>query len=299
MKILIAGGTGFIGRHLSEVFKRKNYEVSILSRHPNRETGNDFYWNPGKNELDENAFKEVDCIINLAGANIGTKRWTEKRRKEILESRVKSTELLFEKLKSIPNTIKVLISPSAVGYYGNTHDEWIDENHEAGKDFLADVCRQWEQAVLKIATFGIRTVILRKGIVLDKKEGALPVMALPVKLFAATPVGSGRQYISWIHIDDACRLYLKAVEDETMKGIYNAAADNPVTNTDFTKALARSLHRPFLNLPVPVTLLKIFLGEKGEIVTKGQRVSNEKIRQSGFQFQYADIQSALNAIYGN
>jgi uncharacterized protein len=294
-RILLCGGTGFVGSHLSEAFRSKNYEVHILSRHPNNE--NQFYWNPGKNEMDEKAINEVDCIINLAGANIGTKRWTSKRKKEILDSRVKSNELLFEKLKGAQHRVKLFISPSAVGYYGDSGERWMDENEKAGTDFLADVCRQWEDAVRKMETLNMRVVILRTGVILDKKEGALPVMALPVKLFAGTPVGNGRQFISWIHIDDIVKLYEKIIEDETLRGIYNATSSNPVSNKAFTCSLAKALHRPFWNIAVPASILKLILGEKGEIVTKGQRVSNKKIRSTGFQFQYDDIETAMRAIY--
>jgi uncharacterized protein len=294
MRILIAGGTGFVGGHLSDAFRRLNYDVTVLSRHPKE---NEFHWNPEKNQFDTNALNDVDCIINLAGANIGTGRWTAERKKEILESRVTSNELLFEKLKSIPHQVKLFISPSAVGYYGDCGEQWVDENAKAGTDFLADVCRQWEDTLKKIETLPMRVVILRTGVILDKDKGALPVMAMPVKFFAGTPVGSGRQYISWIHIDDICSLYKKIVSDESIRGIYNAVASNPVSNREFTKAIAKAMHRPFWNIPVPSSILKLILGEKGEIVTKGQRVSNKKIKQAGFEFQYDDIETAMQAIY--
>jgi uncharacterized protein len=296
-KILITGGTGFLGQHLSNIFRKNNFEVSILSRHPDSNK-NEFLWDVEKRILDEGAFENVDTIIHLAGANIGTRRWTAKRKKEILDSRVKSAELLFEKLKSGNHSVKTFISPSAVGYYGDRGGEWLDENQPAGKDFLADVCRQWEEAVLKIQSLNIRVVILRMGILLDKDEGALPVMAMPVKFFVGAPVGSGNQYISWIHIDDICNLYLKAVRDENMTGIYNAVATKPVTNREFTKTLAKTMHRPFWNIPVPAFLLKIFLGEKADMVTGGQRVLNEKIMNAGFQLQYPELAAALKNVYG-
>ena len=202
-----------------------------------------------------------------------------------------------EKLKSSSHKIKTFISPSGIGIYGNGEKEWCEENHAHGKDFLARVCEQWEAAAMKMESLGIRVVIFRQGIVLGNDGGALPVMARPVKLFAGAPLGSGLQYLSWIHIDDLCRLYVHAIKTETMRGVYNAVAPNPVTNKDFTKTLGTLLHRPVWPFAVPSYILKIFLGEQASIVLDGQRVVNKKIISEWFIFNYSELEGTLRALY--
>jgi len=295
-KILITGGNGLIGRHLQQALKARNYEVATLSRNPPANQ-NAVYWDIDKGEIDVRALDQTNTIIHLAGANIGGKRWTEKQKKEIIESRTKSAELIFLKLKSTPHQVKTFISASAVGIYGDRGSEWANENHSHGSNFLANTCEQWEAAAQKIEFLGIRVVILRFGIVLAANGGALPVMAKPVKLFVGATLASGQQYMSWIHLDDLCRLVIYAMEKETMRGVYNAVASNPVTNKEFTKQLGEVLHRPIWPFSVPSFLLKLILGEQATMIMEGQRVSNKKILAEGFQFKFQDLKTALADIY--
>jgi len=295
-KVLITGGSGFIGRHLQQTLKAHNYEVAILSRNPPIKQSA-FHWDIDKGEFDTRALEQTNTIIHLAGANIGGRRWTEKRKKEIIESRTKSAEFLFEKLSSTPHKVKTFISASAIGIYGDGGDECVDENHPHGTNFLATTCEQWEAAARKIESVGIRVVILRFGIVLAADGGALPVMAKPVKLFVGAPLASGQQYLSWIHIDDLCGLMIFAMEKQTMKGVYNGVTSNSVTNKEFTKQLGYALHRPVWPFSVPSIFLKLILGEMATMIIEGQRVSNKKILAEGFNFKFQDLKTALTDIY--
>jgi len=218
-------------------------------------------------------------------------------KKEIIDSRVKSGDLLFDKLKHGSHTVKTFISISGIGIYGNSGDRWVDESSPASDDFLGDVCKAWEAVANKIASLNIRTVIMRTGVVLDKDEGALPIIAKPVKLFAGAALGSGKQYMSWIHVDDLCSIFLKASEDNSMQGVYNAVAPDPQTNKEFTKILANVLKKPLIFPAVPAFALKLILGEKASIVLEGQRVSCKKILSTGFQFRFAELENALKDIY--
>src|SRR5215213_9902613 len=202
-KILIAGGSGFIGNMLSEYFLSNGFDVAILSREKRTEK-NFFFWNPMKEEMDEAAFNDVSCIINLGGVSISGKRWTQKRKQEIINSRMQSTDFLYEKLRTVKHTVDTFISASGVGYYGSHRNEWLDETSASSGDFLSTCCRYWEESASKVSSLGIRTVIFRIGVVLSPQEGALPQLALPVKLFAGSPLGSGKQFISWIHYTDLC-----------------------------------------------------------------------------------------------
>jgi len=246
-KILIAGGSGFIGKMLSEHFMLNGFEVNILSRKQDK-LENYFFWNPAKETMDDEALRDVNCVINLGGVSIAEKRWTQKRKQEIVNSRMQSSDFLFHKLKTTKHSVETFISASGVGYYGNHGDEWVDESFPAGEDFLATCCRHWEESAMKISSLGIRTTIFRIGIVLSKNGGALPLLALPVKLFAGAPLGSGKQFIPWIHHADLCGMMLKAVEDKSMNGIFNAVSPEPVTNKKFMKMLSDVFHRAFFFL---------------------------------------------------
>ena len=295
-KILIAGGSGFIGSMLSEHFSSNGFDVAILSRQ-NRAEKNFFFWDPQKEEMDENAFSNVSCIINLTGASIAGKRWTQKRKQEITNSRMQSTDFLYEKLRTLKHEVDTFVSASAVGYYGNHGDEWVDESSPPSGDFLSTCCRYWEESASKVSSLGIRTVIFRIGVVLSSQGGALPEFALPVKLFVASPLGSGKQFISWIHHADLCLLFRKAAKDKNMNGIYNAVSPEPVTNNVFVKTLAQTLRRPMFLPPVPSFLLKLVLGEMASAVTQGQRVFCKKIMDAGFSFRFPQLDAALKDIY--
>jgi uncharacterized protein (TIGR01777 family) len=295
MNILITGATGFLGKHLLPHLQAKGHNVSMLSR--KKGSRNSFYWNPAEGEMDSNALTKAECIIHLAGENIGEGRWTAKRKKEILVSRVKSGELLYEQLKKNKHSVHTFISASGVGIYGNTGDVWVDESTSPANDFLAEVCKAWENVASKIASLGIRVVIVRQSTILGKEGGALPVIARPVKLYAGAALGTGQQYMSWIHVEDVCRIYQKAVEDSGMSGVYNAVAPNPRTNAEFTKTLAGVLHRPLWLPNVPAFMLQLVLGEKASIVLEGQRVLGKRLKLTGFQFRFRELSEALKDIY--
>ena len=285
-----------MGHMLSGYFKSHGWDAAVLSREKRNEK-NFFYWNPVREEMDEAAFENISCIISLAGVSIAGKRWTRKRKQEIINSRIQSTDFLYEKLRTVKNNVKTFISASGTGYYGNRKDEWLTEVSAPGNDFLSTCCRYWEGSALKVSTLGIRTVIFRIGIVLSREEGALPKLALPVKLFVGSPLGSGRQFISWIHYADLSALFFKAADDSSLQGIYNAVAPEPVTNKEFIKILAKTLHRPMFLPPVPSFILKIILGELATAITGGQRVSGQKITDAGFRFQFSRLDEALRNIY--
>jgi uncharacterized protein (TIGR01777 family) len=291
-KILIAGGTGFLGHHIYGFLKKEGRELAILSR---GQMGQDIYhWDIKKHQIDERAFAGVETLINLSGAGLADHRWTNSYKKEIIDSRVDSTKFLVDTLKKNPNhAVKTVISASAVGYYGENGSTWVDEMFRAREDFLGSVCAAWEKAALEFESLGIRTVIIRIGFVLAADGGALPVMARPVRFFVGSPLGSGKQYLSWVHVDDICKIISFAIRNEKVHGIYNAASTKPVTNTELMKGIANVLHRPLWPVNVPSFLLKLLLGEKAAIVLDGQRVTNEKLRMTGFEFGYTDLSKAL------
>jgi uncharacterized protein len=297
-RILITGGTGLVGTRLSEMLIDQGYEVAHLSRSTRPYSHyKTFKWDIDRHYIDENVLSYADYIIHLAGASIAEGKWTKERKREILESRVKSAQLLRECLSKTGHHVKAFVSASAVGIYGDTGQRLVTEESHYGDDFLAQVCKQWEAAAWEVHELGIRTVIFRMGIVLSNKGGALPQIAKPVKLMAGAPLGSGQQYMSWIHIDDLCRLFISAIEEHQFQGVYNAVAPNPVTNEEFTRTLAQVMHRPLTGLKVPAAGLKLVLGEKSEVVLESQRVSANKVIQTGFTFEYQTILQALESFY--
>ncbi len=289
--ILITGASGFIGRHLQQKLTEKGYAVRTLTTQiMNSNVEDCFYWNPDTAEINKKAFESVDYIIHLAGASIGSKRWTKRRKQLITDSRVKSTELLFEKIKLFKIPLKGFISASATGYYGSvTSDEIFDEDSPVAHDFLGKVCYDWEQAADRFTTAGIRTVKIRTGVVLSKDAPALRKMLLPIKLGIGGPIGSGKQYMPWIHIDDLCEIYIKAIEDESFSGAYNAVAPQHITNRELMKTLAKAYKKPFWFPPVPGFILKILLGEMAVIILKGSRVEAKRLIEADFQFSFTDI----------
>lgn len=293
--VLISGGTGLIGTELSKLLLSKGYKVSILSRSnkniPNIKT---YIWDVKAQTIDENAVKNADYIINLAGTNIGDARWTDDVKKDIISSRNDATKLLYNTIKKQNSNLKAFISSSAVGFYGLQESEKVyTETDVSGEDFLAEVCVQWEKNVSDISALGIRTAIIRTGVVLAKKGGALEQMALPVKFGAAAALGNGKQYIPWIHIDDICALYLKAIEDEKFEGIFNGVGTEHVNNKDFTKAIAKVLNKPFFLPNIPAFVINTALGEKAIIALNGNKVSSEKIINFGFKHKFTSLEKAL------
>jgi uncharacterized protein (TIGR01777 family) len=292
--VLITGGSGLIGTHLTALLTRVGFSVTHLSRAPRTEKTQTLFWSVDKHQISPDALKTRDTIVHLAGTNIGDKRWTERRKQEILRSRVDSTRLLYDELKSREHEIKTFVSASAIGYYGTEDSEtFITESRKPGSGFLADVVRQWEEAVDEIATLGIRVVKIRTGIPLTPEGGVLKELAGPVKYYVAAPLGSGKQFLSWIHIDDLVNIYVKAIQDKDMHGPYNAVAPNPVTNREFIYQLAKAMKRPVLLPHAPAIVLKIMFGEMAELVLKGAKISSQKIQAAGYQFRFYNLEDAL------
>ncbi|TDQ29875.1 TIGR01777 family oxidoreductase [Tenacibaculum caenipelagi] len=292
--ILITGGTGLIGKELTKKLTDKGYAVNILTRSPKNE--NEYSWNVKDNFIDKNAFTNVTHIIHLAGAGITDKRWTNNRKKELIDSRVKTTNLLFEKVKKHQVPIKSFISASGIGYYGAvTSDIVFSEEDKPKNDFISKICVKWEDAALKFEQLNIPVTILRTGVVLSKQDGALQKMNTPLFL---SVLGEGKQYMPWIHIDDLCELYTKAIEDTNFKGIFNAVAPEHQTNESFTRALSVVLKKPMLPFNAPSFVLKTALGEMAYILLNGSRVSSKKTAKF-YTFMYPDLNSALYNIYEN
>ena len=293
-KILITGASGLVGQRLTELLLQKGYQASHLGRSKRGGAVPSFVWDVEKGFLDSKAMNDVNTIIHLAGAGVADKRWTATRKKEILESRTKSTALLFETLKKEKNSVTTLISASAIGYYGfGRSDEVFTEESKPGSDFLAQVTKQWEEKVDKISSIGIRVVKLRIGIVLSEKGGALMEMAKPIKLGVGSPLGTGKQYLTWIHLDDLCEMFIKTAEDEMMSGSYNAVGSEWVTNAEMTKAIAKVLKKPLWLPPVPGIALKVILGEMAYLVINGSKISSTKIQKTGFKFKFVWLEEAL------
>jgi uncharacterized protein (TIGR01777 family) len=298
MKYLITGGSGLIGNEITKLLLKKNEDVNWLTSSQKNKTGlNSFSWNINKNQLDENCFQDVDVIIHLAGAGIADKKWTVNRKKELIDSRIKSTKLLFETLNLRQNKPKSIICASAIGIYKNQNDQLLNEESEIGNDFLANLTNEWENEVNKFETLGIRVVKIRTGIVLSKEGGYLKSVAAPAKYGLATALGNGKMITSWIHISDMAHLFLFASKNEKMKGVYNGVAPNPVTNYEMTKQIAKALNRPFLLPNIPAFLLKIAFGEMAAVILMSQNISSEKIEKANFKFEFEDIKDALENIY--
>ena len=302
MKVLITGGTGLIGTRLAEMLIDSGYEVALLSREPAKSSHfRSFRWDPRAGTIDEAAVPYADYIINLAGASVSDGKWTDERKRDIMTSRLGGLALLSRELAKPGHHVRAVVSASAIGIYGDAGDKLLGEEMPPAvptHDFLADVSHQWELAAGPVAALGIRTVIPRIGIVLSTKGGALPQMARPVKLGAGAALGSGKQYMSWIHLDDLCRLFIAMLEDETWRGTYNAVAPNPMTNQQFTETLAHVLHRRLVLPKVPAFGLKLALGEMSDIVLASQRVSAQKVLAQGFRFEFPELRGALEALYG-
>lgn len=297
-RILVTGATGLIGKKLIASLQEEGHAIHILSRKKNKiNNAKVFVWDVDKQTIEGGAFDGVDTVIHLAGEGIADKKWTEKRKKEIVDSRVKSTELLYRKIQELKPPIKTFVAASAVGFYGNRGEEILTEHSNAGNDFLAECCEKWENAVNKGIDMGIRVVKIRIGVILSKDGGALPSMEKPVKYFVGAPLGSGKQWVPWIHIDDIIGIFTKAVDDNLMYGAYNACAPYPVTNATLTKAIAKHLHRPVWFFNVPELVMKTILGEMSIIVLMSTNTSSQKLLDSGYQFKYLNLDDALTSIY--
>ena len=294
-KIIITGGTGLVGKRLTILLKEKGYEVNILCRNPKQP--NEYKWNIEANFIDEKVFENAIAIIHLAGAGVADKRWTDERKQEIIDSRVKSTQLLFQYLAEGKHQIQSFISASAVGFYGDRKNELLTETSSNGTGFLAEVCQLWENEVEKIASINIAVSKIRIGIVLSKDGGALPKLDFPIRFGIGAYIGNGKQFVPWIHIDDLCQIFFHLFEHKNQNSTYNACAPDVKTNKEMSKTIAHVLHRPFIPFPAPEFVLKTVMGEMAAMLLMSNNCTSKKIQQTGFVFQFPTLEKALENIY--
>ncbi len=284
-----------VGKQLVKLLEKRGYEVGILSRSPEKIKGvRAFEWNPEEGFIEEAAFEFDHAFINLAGSGIADKRWTEKRKKILISSRVDSAAVFAKYAEEGLYRPESYISASAIGFYGNRGNEWMYEDSTQGESgFLVECTVAWENAIRLVSKSGIRTAALRIGVVLTPEGGALEKMLLPFKFGMGNWFGSGEQYLSWIHIDDLCRMFLFLLENPSLEGFYNAVAPNPVSSKDFTIAIKNAKDSNAILMPVPAFTLKLGMGEMSSIVLEGSRVSSQKIEEAGFTFSFTEAESAL------
>ncbi len=296
--ILITGGTGLVGTYLSKVLANDGHHISHLSRRPKKNTQfKQYAWDLSNKTIDPEAFKQIDFIIHLAGAGVADSRWTTERKKIILDSRVNSTKLLYEKVKEHKVNLKSFICASAIGVYGSHLSDIFDEDDKSANDFLAKVVVAWEESadLFKEIT---QVAKVRIGVVLAKEGGALKEIAKPIRMMVGAPLGSGSQWMSWIHLEDLSGIF-KFVVDQNLSGIYNAVAPNPATNKELTKATAKALSIPLLLPNVPEFVMKLMLGEMSQIVLEGVKVSSEKIALAGYHFKFKNVDAAVKDLLSN
>ncbi len=296
MNILITGATGLIGRKMVTLLKKDNHIIHYLTtskakiKHTPNQKG--FYWNPGKGEIDLAAFEDVSVVIHLAGASV-SKKWTKAYKKEIIQSRVQTANLLFNTLQSHPNQVKQFVAASAVGIYpDNLTAIYHEDDSKIDDSFLGEVTQLWEESTNLFKSLPLLVTTIRIGVVLAKESGALVEMTKPIKYGFGAALASGKQYVSWIHIDDLVAIF-KYVIEHNLEGIYNAVSPYPTTNEELTKAIAKTIHKPLFLPNVPKFVLRFLLGEMHKIVTTSQHVSSRKILDSGFQFQFASLSKSL------
>ncbi len=290
--VLIAGGTGLIGARLAEIFQEKGYVVRILTRRP--KGPGQFGWDPLSGQIDDRAVLGADVVINLTGAGIADRRWTPARKKLLVDSRVESTRVLRDSFQRLGQQPRAYLSASAIGYYGNSGEAWVDETSApAGNGFLVQCCAAWEQAVETIGAMGIRTVVLRTGIVLEPSGGALRELLKPLYFGIGAYFADGRAWYSWLHIDDICRMYLWAAETPAAEGIFNAVAPQPARNKELVQAVAKARRQWAIFVPAPAFALRLLFGEMADTILFSNRVAADRIIREGFHFQYPDLDSAL------
>lgn len=293
--ILIAGGSGLIGRRLSQILQEKGHQVRLLSRNPERISAFPAYkWDVDRFVIDPAAMQGVDYVVNLAGEGIADRRWTRRRRAQIIRSRTDSARLLAKAMNEAPQKPKAYISSAAMGFYGNRQDSLLQEDDTPGEGFLAESCISWENAIAQVASIvGIRTVAFRIGLVLSTQGGALEKMLLTLHFFIATYFGAGSQWYSWIHINDLCRMFVFAIENDKLEGTFNAAAPHPERNKALTIELVKVWGKKALILSAPTWALRLVFGEMSEVILASTRLSAKKILDAGFSFQFPNLGPAL------
>lgn len=297
MRIAMTGATGFIGRALSEALAAKGHAVLALTRRPDAAKGDFgagvevFGWDPGKPA----PLPPCDAVVHLAGESVAG-RWTTEKKRKIRDSRVQGTRSLVDSIARMDAKPSALVSASGIGYYGDRGEEVLTEAAPPGEDFLAQVCVEWEAEAQRAETLGLRVARVRLGVVLDEGGGALPLMALPIRLGVGGKLGSGRQWVAWIHRDDAVGLFRHALERDDLSGPVNACAPEPIRNAELTKELAKVLHRPAI-VPVPAFALRLVVGEMAETLLGGQRALPKAVQETGYAFQYPTLRAALEEIY--
>jgi uncharacterized protein (TIGR01777 family) len=295
-KILITGGTGFIGRELISLLLKKGFEVGVLSREKvTFKNVQSFLWS--RESLDLRSLVFADVVVHLAGTNVGSKRWSKSRKEDIISSRVNTAGMIRKAL--IENNIKIdaFISASAVGYYGDGGEEKLTESSAVVRpDFLSEVCVKWEKAAADFSSI-CRVASVRVGFVLGKNSDAFKKLVLPISMGFGAPLGNGKQYMSWVHLQDLTEIFLRVIEDSSLEGSINACSPNPLTNAELTKKIAHHLGRPLFMPNVPQFALKLLLGEMSSLALVGNRVLPEKLQNHGFHFQYAGLEEALKEVY--
>lgn len=294
--VLITGGTGFIGRYLTAKLLEKGYTVSILTRNgkPNTDRISYYIWDVYSQSMEEAAVLNADYIIHLAGESIADEKWTPKRKIEIRDSRIQSAQLIYSVLKKHNKRIDAFVSASGIGYYGAVNGEGIcTENTLPTNDFVGTVCQKWEHAADLMVGLGIRTVKIRTGLVLGKNEGILKKLSPIFRRGFGSVLGSGKQYMPWIHVHDLCMMYIEAIENKKMNGPYNATINDSTTNLIFSRALANSFGFSIWLPNIPAFLIRLALGERALLLLTGRRVSSDKIKKLGFRFQFKNLDRAL------
>ncbi|MBT0554745.1 TIGR01777 family oxidoreductase [Riemerella anatipestifer] len=298
MKVIISGGTGFVGKHLTEYLISKGYEIFILTRRlpPYNLQGNLCYfeWNPQLKTFDKTPFEMADAVINLAGTGIADERWTTQRKETLINSRINANETIVKALQEVDNHIKTVISTSAIGWYGLeiSNDTLCREDMPAAADFLAQLCQKWENSIKPVSDLGKRLCILRTGIVLGANGGAYPKMTQPLNFGIKPLLGNGKQMMSWVHIKDHCAIYHHLLESE-VEGVFNSVAPNPVTQNEFLNQTQKSKKKYSLPVKVPKFFLRMMLGELSDMLTSTAKVSSQKIEQAGYKFRYPNIKDAV------
>jgi uncharacterized protein (TIGR01777 family) len=296
MRILVTGSTGLVGSALVLTLKAKGHQVVRLVRATPKDSASEVFWNPEQGTLKAEDLEGLDAVVHLAGESIAEGRWTDEKKTRIRESRIKGTTLLSETLAKLKRKPEVLVSASAVGFYGSRGDEILDEQSAPASDFLAEVCREWELATQLAAQVGIRVVNLRFGVILSREGGALPKMLFPFRMGVGGKLGSGQQYMSWIALDDAVGAIEQALADNTLRGAVNVVAPKAVTNYEFTKTLGRVLSRPTI-FPVPAFAARLVFGEMADAtLLSSQRVEPVRLNESGYIFKYPELEGALRHV---